>query len=504
MSLKQEKQVILIDLISTEKIASNLEISIPKREQYTGSPTALRDPIALEYIASYLENHGFNTRILLKQILSEDEIVDIIKKNNDLIAICLSLHSTYLVPDCLSIAKKIKQFDTGIPIIVGGYHPTGDAAIVNDENIDFAVVGEGEKTSLELLQFLMQEESNSNKIESIEGISYINSKKRLVINKPRKRLEYSDLPWPKRNINILKHCHPGPLSYPPIGNVAQIAYSRGCPFSCDFCASPKMWNEKIKFREPNDVVLEMRSLILNYNINNFFFCDLSFNASKNHLIEMCKLITRMKQELCINFGSHVMCNISKIDKDILKFMSEANFLKIDYGIEDILDDTLNKIKSDQNYNDMLNILKTTNEHGILVRALIMVGYPWESKETMKRRKELIIELPVDQLRICYYVPFPGTKIYDELRPYINVPYEDFSTEVPVIECKNILAHEMKACVTDILDKFYSTESYYDHIKNKSNKFPHLKQSYLHYFKYLKSSGKLLDSPYTKLATIVSK
>jgi hypothetical protein len=54
-----------------------------------------------------------------------------------------------------AIAKLAKEVNKGIKIIVGGPHPTiYYREIMEDENIDIAVIGEGEEAFLELLEYL--------------------------------------------------------------------------------------------------------------------------------------------------------------------------------------------------------------------------------------------------------------------------------------------------------------------------------------------------------------
>jgi radical SAM superfamily enzyme YgiQ (UPF0313 family) len=501
---KSEKNlVIFIDPIKGERSEGETEIHIPDRKMYIGSPVAIREPIALEYIASYLEKYGFKTLVILQAFINDEEILSIIKENkDDLIAVCFGLHSTFLIPNTLKLAKKIKSEFPKIPIIVGGYHPTGDPSFVSETPIDYAVVGEGEATCLELIESI-KNNINPQKIQKIKGISYVNKKGNVIENPRRKRLNFSDISFPKRDNKILSLCHPGPLSYPPVGKVAQIAISRGCSHHCSFCASPKMWEGKIIYRDPKDVVKEMKYLITKFGVNNFFFCDLSFNSNKKKLIEFLDGVKNMKHEVKTDFGSHVMCTTIKMDSELLQKMKDANFMKIDYGLEDILNVTLRKIKSFQTFDYMKKILKLTNDHGILIRGLMMIGYPWETIETMEERRRLIEQLPIDQLRCCFYVPFPGAKIYNELKDRIIVGPEGFTTDIPAIKCDGISSEDLLKGVKDIMKTYYNSDNYIKLIKKKSKDFPELKNSYIRYIKYLKIKNVIENKYYYKLIQLVN-
>ncbi len=143
-----------------------------------------RPPVALLYLAGYLEKYGFETDIiditLDNQIRSKNFYQDI-KKNikqveKETIQQVKQLHPGIVGITCytpeyfevLSLAKKIKKVDKDIQIVAGGIHPTfypQDFAYKGSP-FDFAVLGEGEVTLLELVKKIDQKEEWS-KIKSI-------------------------------------------------------------------------------------------------------------------------------------------------------------------------------------------------------------------------------------------------------------------------------------------------------------------------------------------------
>ena len=480
-----KKGVLLIDPLSIRQVSSTKspEIEIPGRRLYTGSPVAVREPIAIEYIASYLEKFGYRTFVILRGMKKDEEIISIAKNlREELLAIGLSIHSTYLVPSTLELTMNLKKVCKDIPIIVGGYHPTGDPMIVTNKNIDYAVIGEGEVTCRKLLEAI----ERKNNPRFVKGIAFTDEKGEVVITQSRKRLEFSKLPWPKRSSEIIDLCEPGPLSFPPYGKVAQISYSRGCPYFCRFCASPKIWRGIVKFRDADDVTKEMEYLIDHFNINNFFFCDLSFNSDKEKLIKFCRRLHVLKNKK--QFGCHVMCTISNIDVEMLYEMRDAGITKIDFGVEAVIEYTLRSIKPMQNIDMIKKVLKLTSDSGILTRVLMMVGYPWESRLTLSKTKEILLGLPIDQLRLCYYVPFVGTEIYDELKERIIVGYEDLNTEKPAIKCDGVSSKDLEKAVAETIHTFYNSKQYASHVEAKLRKHSKFRIAFKKFFEYLKQKN----------------
>jgi len=492
--------VAFIDPLEGERDAK-IEITIPGRKRYTGSPVGIKDPIALQYIASYFEQHGYRTTVLLRGLMGSEGILErLAELQPELVAVCIALHSTYLVPDVARLSKEIKARVGDLPIIVGGYHPTGDTDIVLEEGIDFAVIGEGEETALEIVRYA-ERGAAPDEFRDVLGIAYLDANGEKVVTPPRGRVDYAAVPWPKREREILELCQPGPLSYPPTGRVAQIAYSRGCPYGCTFCASPSMWNRKVNYRSAEDCAAEMKHLIVDYGVNNFFFCDLSFNGNRERLMELCDAVAAMKEEVGVPFGSHVMCTSTIIDEKILKAMKRANFWKIDYGIEDVLEGTISRVKSFQRVWKIRETLAATNQHGILMRGLMMIGFPWETEESVRIREDIIDQFPVDQLRICYFTPFKGTALYVECKDRIIVGLEGFTTDQPPIRCDGIDTQGLLDAVPRMLQRFYNSENYIATMSEKCETFPELADSYFHFWNYLRRKKLISERTHGRLIPV---
>lgn len=494
------KLVAFIDPLEGER-EGKVEIAIPGRKRYTGSPVGIKDPIALQYIASYFEQQGYRTTVLLRGLMGSEGILERLDEiRSDLVAVCIALHSTYLVPSVAELSRRIKEQVGDLPIIVGGYHPTGDTDIVFEEGIDFAVIGEGEETALEIVQELERGVPRTD-FHHVLGVAFRDGGGEKIQTPPRGRVDYSAMPWPKREREILELCQPGPLSYPPTGRVAQIAYSRGCPYGCSFCASPSMWNRRVKYRTAEDCAAEMKHLILDYGVNNFFFCDLSFNGNRKRLLELCDAVEAIKGEVGVPFGSHVMCTSTIIDETILRAMKRANFWKIDYGIEDVLEGTISRVKSFQRVSKIRETLAATNQHGILMRGLMMIGFPWETTESVRIREEVIDQFPVDQLRICYFTPFKGTELYEECKDRIIVGKEGFTTDQPPIRCDGIDTQGLLDAVPRMLKRFYNSENYIRTMAEKCQTFPELADSYFHFWNYLRRKGLLTEATHGRLLPV---
>jgi len=442
------------------------------------------EPLGIEYIGAIAREEGWEVKIIQQRDKSDEEILRmIIDFSPEIVGFSVL---TYNYPASVSLAKKIKKQISKTLIVFGGYHPSACPEIVKEDAIDFVIIGEGEESFRE---FINNFDSLSSNLNNIEGLAYYDGS--LYINKPRQRIENLDsLPLPLREFNILKDCKIQGLNFPPPSKqkfVAQILYSRGCPYNCTFCCSPFLFGRKVYFRHPENVVNEMQELIENFGTNYFYFADLTFNVNKQKVITLCREIK--KRKLDINW--FCMCRVDNIDEELLKNMKEAGCSRIGFGIDSLLEKTLRKIKPLQNISlDLIrNTLEICDSIGIITRAFIIIGYPWENREDISEAEEILRRLPIDELRIGLLTPLPGSIIYNEFKKKGLIITNDlfrYTTDEYIIKNTYLSSKEILEIRQNIFRRFYSSENYHRRIAQKIKKFSYFIDSYQEFFDFLSS------------------
>ncbi len=112
-------------------------------------------PLGLASIAAMLKKHGHEVRIIdgMVQIISPEEIARI-SASYDLVGIS---SISFLALLARAVARSIKEQKKEIPIVIGGPHASIlPDEVLNDANVDFVVIGEGEHSFLELVEVLMR------------------------------------------------------------------------------------------------------------------------------------------------------------------------------------------------------------------------------------------------------------------------------------------------------------------------------------------------------------
>ena len=155
---------------------------------------------------------------------------------------------------------------------------------------------------------------------------------------------------------------------------AQILTSRGCHFSCTFCASANMFGRKVFYRSPDNVIEEIECLQKTMGTNTLCFSDLNFALNKKYLRELCNRLKCLKPMI----SWMAECHLKNLDEESIVLMAEAGCKKIAIGVERLDDYSLQKAKpSAAGLKDHLKkLLNLLDQAGIITRAFLLLGFPW--------------------------------------------------------------------------------------------------------------------------------
>ena len=244
-------------------------------------------PVGIGYIMTYVHENGYDFDLLDVDIddLSDEEVDTYIRKNRYDLVLTGCIVTNYKWMKWLT--RIIRNYHPDTKIIVGN-SVAGSAAEVflRNSNADFAVIGEGEITTLELLSAIR----DGNSTEEIEGIAYINGDGVFIKNPKRKAVKkIDDFPMINWNLfNVQKYIQTSDHAYawglefdkenPPV--VMPVSTARGCAFKCSFCHYV-FWDDPYRHRSTESILKEVKRNIDEYGATYInFWDDLSFASLK--------------------------------------------------------------------------------------------------------------------------------------------------------------------------------------------------------------------------------
>ena len=279
-------------------------------------------PLGILYIAAYAEkhtNHAITVIDAQVEGLTYENLEERIKSINPDIVGLTAMSMTII--DVLETVKIVKKIDHRIKVVLGGPHVNlYPDETIQQQGIDFLVLGEGEETFNDLLNNI----NCISALKGIKGIVFIENQK--IVNTGLRPLcdNLDEIPFPARHL-VPYQKYTSLLSFGKV--VTTIFTSRGCPFKCTFCDRPHL-GKHFRARSAKNVVDELE-LCVNMGIQEFLFYDDTFTVDKKRVIDICNEIVKRK----LNIGWDIRARIDTIDENVLQHLKKANCRGIHYGIE---------------------------------------------------------------------------------------------------------------------------------------------------------------------------
>jgi len=350
-------------------------------------------PIGIGYIASALEGIGIKVELIDCHI-TPDYKKKILSLLPDCPTVGISVNAG-TVSSALDIAKAIRTISPQTRIIMGGPQATAVYEKFIPEYADVVVRGEGEDTIVEL----MQEED----LSKINGIAYWDSG--IKLNPDRALIENLDrLRFPVWHLYKLKKYKYAESLVP----LALITTSRGCPNDCIYCTKC-IHGYKIRFRSIENLLDEIEFLVNRFGVKEISFIDDNLFYYPERIKELfSNIITRNWKNLFFsllvdpNFG----------DFEIFKLAAQAKVRVVIFAIESGSQEVLSKLGRKLNFEKLKERIKMARQAGLKVNASFILGFPFDTIDTMQETIDLADNLPITWAYFFIAIPFPGTKFYE--------------------------------------------------------------------------------------------
>ena len=301
-----------------------------------------------------------------------------------------------MISDAVEVSRFAKEaFGRSFPVVWGGVHPSLlPEQTLENENIDYLVVGEGELT----FPAFLNELSDKRNFESVQGIAY-KKDRRILVNERRPFIKNLDsLPRFRWDLlNTRKYFR----------QELTLVTSRGCPFDCGFC-----FNAVYNFRHwrgfsAGRVSDEIDRLCL---MTGTYF---------SNLFSTTTILPQTSNASSIHGGMPLFylwfeSRADWIDEEYLshleKFKQVWIFIRVESGTQEMLDRMCKGITVDM----IRRVFALLNsKENIQTTASVVLGGPSDTIENVNATMKLLKEIKPTRHGVCMYYPFPGSAFYEE-------------------------------------------------------------------------------------------
>lgn len=371
-------------------------------------------------VAAVLEQASYNVEVVdLSGIENYEETIRYHVRSSGATTFGLTA-TTPQLPAAVKICRAIREVQPGARVILGGPHVTlvsaafkrqkalgrpGRAArAFNDlqSAFDVLVAGDGEEAIFIALQ------ENPPKL-----IDADDPKSPLFLDNHR----LVELPLPARHLVDVESYHYHVDGVQALSLIAQL----GCPFACGFCGgreSPSL--RRVRTRPTQSVVAEIIHLHRTYGVNGFMLYDDELNVNPK-MVELMYAIGRAQQELDTEFRLRGFIKAQLFTEQQAEAMYRAGFHWILTGFESGSPRVLRNINKRATREENTRCVQIAKRHGLKVKALMSIGHPGESWDTVMDTHQWLLEVQPDDFDVTIITTYPGTPYYDHAVPHPSEP-----------------------------------------------------------------------------------
>jgi anaerobic magnesium-protoporphyrin IX monomethyl ester cyclase len=326
--------------------------------------------------------------------------------------------TTPQMPAVHKLAKAIKAEKTAARVILGGPHITLVHTAYKKEQKDGS---RGRATNAyEVLYQLFDVLVSGDGEEAIDLAVGENPPKLIDANDRQSPLfltnqKLESLPYPARHLVEVGSYHYQIEGRPSLSLIAQL----GCPFECGFCGgrqAPML--RAIRTRSVPNILQEMETMYKSYGNTGFMFYDDELNVSQS-MVELMDGIAALQKKLNADFRLRGFVKAELFNERQAEAMVRAGFRWILTGFESGSPRILTNINKKATQEQNSRCVEIAKKYGLKVKALMSVGHPGESKETIMETHDWLLQVKPDDFDVTIITTYPGTPYYDFAVPHPN-------------------------------------------------------------------------------------
>lgn len=357
-------------------------------------------------------------------------------------------------PDFVGISSVSQNFGTAenigrfclqqdIPVIIGGVHITLLPQSFS-EAFTLGVVGEGEDTIVELVKHFKENKGfNLKDIDAIDGLVFFKDGN-IKLTSPRRQIsELDSLGLPDRELlNI------------PQNQTTYMFTSRGCPYTCSFCASTRLWENNVRWFSAEHVVNEIEEIVDKYKPWAISFYDDLFTANLKRLKKIVKLICLKGINKKVKFS--FACRSNLVNEKLIDILRPLSIQMICMGLESGNQRVLTYLKSPGiTVAQHKKAIKLFHDAGINIQGTFIIGSPGETEYEIRQTLNFIKESKLKNFDVYILTPFPGTPVWEKaMRMGLVADNMDWNKlSVTNIEDKIILSELGKDKIVELYSYF---------------------------------------------------
>lgn len=374
-------------------------------------------------VAAVLEQRGIPVELLdLSGIENYEDVIRLHARASTAVQYGITA-TTPQMPAAVKVAAAIKSARPEAITILGGPHATLVGAAVKREQragiggratgafdvlqktFDVVVAGDGETAIFPAIELSLRECPAFIDADDPKSSLFLTS------------AALAKLPFPARHLVDVDSYRYRIDGHRALSLIAQL----GCPFECGFCggrSSPML--RRVRTRTSDNIIREMTEIHQRYGVTGFMFYDDELNVNRE-MVGLMRGIREAQDKLGVEWRLRGFAKAELFTEEQAREMYAAGFRWLLIGFESGAPRILENINKKATRDDNTRCLELAMNAGLKVKALMSIGHPGESPQTVEATRDWLIETKPGDFDVSIITTYPGTPYYDEAVHHESMP-----------------------------------------------------------------------------------
>jgi radical SAM superfamily enzyme YgiQ (UPF0313 family) len=230
-----------------------------------------------------------------------------------------------------------------------------------------------------------------------------------------------------------------------------VQVSRGCPFNCEFCLVHELFGHKMRYRDLDNVIAELKAL----TVRKVFFIDDNLTVNRKYAHALMQAI----KPLHLAWSCMASIDIAQ-DEELLTAMADAGCFNILIGFESLNPESLNETNKKHNKSAVIyeESVRKIHAHGIHITASFAVGFDHDTTDEFEKIVEFTSNTGLSYINLNILGAPPGSELYNRLNRegrWYGISPDYRSGLFPCMHYKRMSQTELFEAYFKAIEKIYS-------------------------------------------------
>ena len=290
--------------------------------------------------------------------------------------------------------------------VMGSHGTVKPAEMLKETGARAIIRGEPEQTVLDLCR--------ASRLSDVRGITYMEDGK--PVSAPdQKGIKMEDLPLPAFHLLPMHRYHYEVLG----GNFTLFEMSRGCASDCTFCLL-KTYGDGVRKKSVDKLMADVEYGIKKFGVRTAYFMDLEFTVLRKQVVDFCKRLIEKQWD----FTWCCQTRLDLVDDELLGLMKRAGCRLIHFGVEAGSEEVLQLVDKGITIKAIEEGMNRVHSAGIESACFFIMGFPESKKKDMEDIVRFARKLAPTYALFHVAAPYPGTKLYEQVKNDPNFRFSD--------------------------------------------------------------------------------